>query len=171
MPRRRSYTFPGHTNEINALRRTLINRLTMLAPNTVNIEQNTTANTDEFIAQRIGMIPFVQDGDESECSTLEVSGRNAVASDFVGRQAVYPDVIVAVIDHNQTLKLSVDFSKGQAITHARFAKACAVGMIPEKKGATISFETLLPDDHATCLQEACAALETYMTDIRATLVE
>ena len=143
----------------------------MLAPDTVSIEQNTTANTDEFIAQRIGMIPFVQGDDQGECSTLEVSGRNAVASDFVGRQAVYPDVIVAVIDHDQTLKLSVDFSKGQAVTHARFAKTCAVGMKPEKKGATISFETLLPDDHATCLQEAFSALENYLTDVRATRVE
>jgi DNA-directed RNA polymerase II subunit RPB3 len=42
----------------NALRRILLSEVPTLAPHLVNIIENTSVLHDEFLAQRIGLIPF-----------------------------------------------------------------------------------------------------------------
>lgn len=45
----------------NALRRVLISEVPTLAPHLVNIIENTSVLHDEWLCQRIGLIPFVSD--------------------------------------------------------------------------------------------------------------
>lgn len=45
----------------NALRRILISEVPTLAPHLVNIIENTSVLHDEWLCQRIGLIPFVSD--------------------------------------------------------------------------------------------------------------
>ena len=54
-------TFELHTNTAfpNALRRALRSDVERYAPSTITIRDNTSSQTDEYIAHRIGMIPFV----------------------------------------------------------------------------------------------------------------
>ena len=42
----------------NALRRVLLSEVPTLAPHLVNVYENTSVLHDEFLAQRIGLIPF-----------------------------------------------------------------------------------------------------------------
>lgn len=45
----------------NALRRVLISEVPTLAPHLVSIIENTSVLHDEWLCQRIGLIPFVSD--------------------------------------------------------------------------------------------------------------
>ena len=45
----------------NALRRVMISEVPTLAPHLVSITENTSVLHDEFLCQRIGLIPFVSD--------------------------------------------------------------------------------------------------------------
>ena len=154
---------PGTINQINAFRRSLISEVSMIAPSKVEIRRNTTAMTDEFLAQRIGLIPFVQDDTidpKTLKASLKVSGRNATTNDILGVDVAYKDVEIAVIDHNQELDLDVFFTRGTSGTHAQFARVCAVSMFPSGKPGvqTVAFTPLIPNDGHVCVSEAWNAL-------------
>jgi len=60
----------------NALRRIMISEVPTLAPHLVSIIENTSVLHDEFLCQRIGLIPFVSDAVDEfkypwECSCSE----------------------------------------------------------------------------------------------------
>jgi DNA-directed RNA polymerase II subunit RPB3 len=62
----------------NALRRIMISEVPTLATHLVSIIENTSVLHDEFLCQRIGLIPFVSDAVEElkypwECSCAEKS--------------------------------------------------------------------------------------------------
>jgi len=62
----------------NALRRIMISEVPTLAPHLVSIVENTSVLHDEFLCQRIGLIPFVSDTVDElkypwECSCAEKS--------------------------------------------------------------------------------------------------
>ena len=48
----------GEPSRANAARRALISSLRSVAPDRVEIDVNTSAHTDEYIAQRLGLLPF-----------------------------------------------------------------------------------------------------------------
>ena len=160
---RMTIDLPGTVNQVNAFRRSLIADVPMIAPSKVVIRRNTTGMTDEFIAQRTGMIPFVQD-DEIDPSTmnasLKVEGRNALARDFVGANVVYADLEVAVIAYDQELDMDVFFTRKTGKVHAQFARVCAAAMTPSDTPGmqTVSFTPLIPGDGHVCVAEAWNAL-------------
>ena len=85
-------------SQANALRRALTADLTCIAPERVTFEVNTTCMSDEFLALRIGLIPFSQ-GDGLADATLDVNGRNAYARDLVcgGPRPVHGDVQIMAL--------------------------------------------------------------------------
>jgi DNA-directed RNA polymerase alpha subunit len=172
----------GDVGKANALRIAMIDRLSMVAPSHIVVHENTTSLTDEFIAERIALIPFQCDGAD-DCSvqalTLHVEGRTASTADLVRADAptdparrdpprvgasslatpVYTTIRIADMLPGQELHLEIHFRLGCASEHAAFCPTVAVGVRPAGPNAVMSFETLVPEQHVRCVDEAFDALE------------
>ena len=61
----------------NALRRVMISEVPTMAPQLINIYENTSALHDEFLAQRLALIPFVSDAVDKYKYTWECSCENS----------------------------------------------------------------------------------------------
>ena len=84
MQRQEGFVIPGGIGFGNAIRRTLLSDIVTEAPCRVRVHVNTSCHTDEYIAHRIGLIPFTRVGNGDQM-TLDVSGQCVVTSDmFVG---------------------------------------------------------------------------------------
>ena len=68
---------------VNAVRRALLMDIEAWAPDTVTFTRNSSCQTDEYIAHRIGLIPFVKVGD-GDTMEISVKGRTLRASDLTG---------------------------------------------------------------------------------------
>tara|TARA_Y100000741_G_scaffold361677_1_gene346088 strand:- start:401 stop:925 length:525 start_codon:yes stop_codon:yes gene_type:complete len=149
----------------NAIRRALISEIPMICPEFIEIEKNTTAHTDEYIAHRIGLIPFTQIKDfESKVSFINKKDSHLFGSDISGDLiAEHPDVKVLDITMGQELSCTIHFCKSTATEHSRFTRTVAVGMrtIDETKHL-IKFESLLDDDEDECLVIAIDAVESRL---------
>jgi len=167
---RHRLVLPGHAQQVNAVRRALLAHVPSHAPSRVRILRNTTSHADEYLAQRIGLIPFCGTPTRAE---LRVSGRNATAADFCGAQACYPCTPVALLETDQELSLSVEFGSGTGHDHARFCRVAGVGMRPLDDGThhELSFETLHPGDSPRALaRAACAAVRAELQRLRGHVV-
>jgi hypothetical protein len=132
------------------------------SPYEVEIRENTSCQTDEFIAHRIGMIPFrrVGNGDTIE---LCVKDRPALASDFIGISfEPCTELEVMTLKTGQSLNLTVKFNEHLASKHARYCKCAAVGMqkIDNEGRHKITFETIDDSDPKAMMTTALDALET-----------
>ena len=106
--------FTVKSNFPNAIRRALLSDIETIAPDTVRIYKNTSCQPDEFIAHRIGLIPFkpinVDDADLVESNVLSVKDRTAMAHDLVSNSYVaYTDMPIMKMAPGQELKLSITF--------------------------------------------------------------
>ena len=172
MLERYSVRVAGAASQVNALRRALTSRLETVAPRSVTIEVNTTCMSDEFIAHRIGLIPFSQH-DGLKDATLDVRGRSAFARDFdcAGPTPVSGEIEVMRMAGAQRLALTVHFETGKGA--ARFCRVAALGMRPVADGEhgirehEIAFEPLHAGDGARCVDEALGALEAELARARA----
>ena len=171
MPERYSVRVVGEASQANALRRALTSRLETVAPKSVTIEVNTTCMSDEFIAHRIGLIPFSQHDGLAD-ATLDVRGRSAFARDLVcaGPSPVSGEIEVMRMAGAQRLALTVHFETGTGA--ARFCRVAALGMRPvgdgeHGKAHELAFEPLHAGDGARCVDEALAALEAELARARA----
>lgn len=145
----------------NAVRRSLMSDVRAWAPSRITVRKNTSCQTDEFLAHRIGLIPFrrVGNGDTME---LRVEGpRVANAEDFVGPafDVVHGNIPLMVLaDQRQALDLTVHFEEQLASTHARFCKCAGVGMRRCDEGHALSFHTVDGSEEKITLLEAIDAL-------------
>lgn len=151
----------------NALRRALMNDVETYAPNEILIHANTSSQTDEYIAHRIGLIPFVRtDAPLSEMS-LHVTGRLASTRDLTGDgfRPVHETPIVRLIEE-QTLHIDIRFAKGTAVTHTKHSQIGPVAYSKTGDETVISFETI----NETCpLDYALAALNSLTQRIDDTM--
>ena len=141
-----AFALSGGVGFCNAVRRTLLSDLEAEAPCEAVVRTNTSCQTDEFLAHRLGLVPFrrVGNGDTME---LRAQGPCTVcARDLVGPAfaAVHPDLEVMVLgDARQRLDLTLRFDKRAASAHARYATCAGVGMAEGEGGGThvLRFET------------------------------
>ena len=148
--------FRTTTGMPNAVRRALMNDVETYAPSEIVVHVNTSSQTDEYIAHRIGLIPFVPtDKPPSELS-LRVTGRMASTADLTGEgfRAVHETPIVRMIDE-QTLHIDIRFAKGTAMTHTKHSHIGPVGYVKTGDKALISFETI---DGTSPVEYALSAL-------------
>ena len=127
---------PGFSN---AVRMSLINETTSLAACRVEFEKNTTCFNNEFLAHRIGLIPFRRTESEGLELTLDAKGpRRVYAKDLsgVGVEPVHGGVMIACLGNaEQALRLRVHFDEQKGKTHARYMSVSAVGMKPTHGGS------------------------------------
>ena len=148
----------------NAVRRALMNDVETYAPKEILIHANTSSQTDEYIAHRIGLIPFVRtDAPLSEMS-LNVTGTMASTRDLTGDgfRAVHETPIVRLID-DQTLHIDIKFAKDTAMSHTKHSHIGPVAYNKLNDDETVlSFETI----NETCpLEYALAALNSLTKKI------
>ena len=103
----------------------------MWAPFQLTIRTNTSCHTDEFVAHRIGLVPFkrVGNGDTMEikmCGPCTVYARDVIGPAF---EAVFPSIEISRLGPRQELDLTVHFDEQFASKHARYAPCAAVGML------------------------------------------
>lgn len=127
----------------NAVRRALMNDVETYAPDEIVIHENTSSQTDEYIAHRIGLIPFVQKDETKLELTLNVSGRVVMTTDLVGDgfKAMHDTPIIRLCD-NQILHITIRFAKGTSAMHAKHSLIGPVAYKMSNGVTTLSFETL-----------------------------
>lgn len=155
-----TYRLQGGAGFCNAVRRSILSDVSSWAPYEVVVRENTSCQTDEFVAHRIGMIPFRKVGNGEEM-TLNVQGRTALASDLVGPgfEAVHPSIPIMVLGEDNRLDITVRFNRNVASKHARYSPCAGVGMQEVEHAHQLSFSTNDGRSGKEVMLEALDALE------------
>ena len=159
----------------NALRRSLISDIETIAPYEIIVRKNTSCQPDEYIAHRISMIPFVYINDDSNDGeniegkylTLNVSDRTATTKDFIGTafRTSYDCDIIKLIDE-QTLDITVLFSKGYGREHAKYSPTCAVGYEESVGNINFSFESINSENPIIHLKKALQHMKHRLENVK-----
>ena len=152
------FVVKSKTNVANSIRRALMSDVETYAPKSVLVRENTSCQTDEYIAHRIGLIPFLKVSDLAE-STIAVSDRQVMSTDVVGngfKAAVNMPIIK--LGREQRLDATVHFSKGTGAMHAKFSHIAAVSYMVDKDTTHMSFQTFDGVDPLVYLSQAIDSL-------------
>lgn len=156
------FKLKGGVGFCNAVRRTLLSDVTFEAPCTVEFQTNESCQTDEFLAHRIGLIPFRRCGNGSTMTVRARGPTTVLARDVVGEafDAVYPDIEIIQLARGQSLDCEITFDVQPAHKHARYCKVAAVGMkqLDDTK-CQITFETIDQSDPREVMEKALDALD------------
>lgn len=154
------YYLNSSVGAVNAIRRALIMDIESWAADTVTFEKNSSCQTDEYIAHRIGMIPFVKVGN-GETMQIHVKGKTVYASDLVGPSfKIVNDVGIIEMNEEQEIKATVHFSYKTGSVHARYKMCAAVAMQILNNGQyKLSFETINNEEPDDVLKRAISAIE------------
>jgi len=118
---------------------------------------NTSCQTDEFLAHRIGLIPFrrVGNGDSLTLHVCGVAGSTtATAGDLVGCafEPVHPTIPIMLLGSGQKIDLTVYFDSQSTTKHVRYCPCAAVGMQNiDSHTHKLKFETLGTETPPTLL--------------------
>ena len=132
---------------VNALRRTIMEEVPVMAIDEVTFVKNNSALYDEVLSHRMGLISFItdlntyeiEDPDQAKTKsrvkyelklTLEAKGPCTVyARDLVSKdpkvKPVYPDTPITILLKNQNLELEATARLGKGKEHAKFAPGLA----------------------------------------------
>ena len=122
MKPRHSFSIAAGPGLANAIRRSLLADVASLAPREVTIRRNTSGHTDEFLAHRIGLIPFRRTGEGNELrlqmKRVDAGTQPLCASNLIGPgiEPVHPAIPIVVLGPDQEVDLTVHFDE-QTITH------------------------------------------------------
>ena len=157
----KSFPIPGDVGFCNAVRRTLLQDVMMWAPSTVTVRTNTSCQTDEYIAHRIGLIPFrrVGNGDTVE---FTCTGPQMATTAHVRGPAFEPvhEIDVMLLADDQCIDLTIHMEHRKASTHARYSPCAAVGMKQlDSNRHEISFRSIDGRDEREVLLEALDRLD------------
>ena len=157
-----SFILDGGVGFCNAVRRSLISDTAMWAPCSLEVQSNTSCETDEYIAHRVGMIPFRRTGHGETLKLKAVGPAKVCAKDFVGTcfEPMHGAIVIMELGKEQELDVTVHFDKKRASSHVRYAPLSAVGMERvDRSRYRIAFEVLDDRTPTAALHEALDALE------------
>lgn len=168
-----TFELPPDIFTANALRRSLISDVDTYAAYELKIYENTSCQTDEYIAHRIGLIPFLknntdEDEDISKLSLrIDVCDRMVTTKDLKGNHfyTIYDCNIMKLIQ-GQKLKADIFFNKGTGSDHARYSPLCAVGYELIDKKIKFAFECINGDDPTIHLLNALHKLKDCLHNTR-----
>lgn len=158
----------------NAIRRALLSDVESIAPSEVHIETNTTCQTDEYIAHRIGLIPFRYDGvwneEEDDLTKQEVvfDVQDSIlhTKHLQGSFVSTYECVVMKMRPGQRLKGRIRFVRGSGQRHARFCPVCAVGYDLEGDTIKFRFESMNGDSPLQHLRSALKRLQSRLDNVR-----
>lgn len=172
-PTRCDFEVRGATNDFaNAVRRSLINDVENPAPLHVRIRRNTTSQTDEYLAHRIGMIMFVREpqAPSGTSATLTVNGRTAFAQDMACRGCrIVHNVPIVKMTRHQELDVDVAFGTGTGSQHAKFSHISVVGFRQTEDAVQMGFEADAAICKLTYLEKGLLSLLKRLDDARFTV--
>lgn len=148
----------------NAIRRALIMDIKTLAPHNVIIHKNTSCATDEYIAHRIGMIPF-KNVTENTKLVLKKEDTLATTDDISGSFSLENAIPIILLNVGQSIDLEISFDEKTGNDHARYSKVCGVGYKIQRDNIAFQFETL-EDDPLVLLKLAFEKLMSRLSDTR-----
>lgn len=166
MPRH-GFVIPADVGLANGIRRSLLSDLENWAPCSLTIRVNTSCQTDEYIAHRIGLIPFRRIGNGDEMTLVQTGGIVcADATKGCAFEAVHPGLPIMDLGDDATLDLVIHFDKQKASVHARYSTCAAVGMHRVDDGRhKITFELHDPLVNASeVMMRAIQSLEARVDD-------
>lgn len=163
VPMTASFALTGSAGFCNAVRRTLLSDLYMWAPKEILIRSNMSCQTDEYLAHRIGMIPFRKTG-EGDSISLKARGPGMVwSSQFTGCafKSLHNDIEIMLLDNDQELDLTIRFDRQRASKHARYSPCAAVGMtkIGESQRYNIRFSSIVAETPKELMLQALDSLD------------
>lgn len=150
----------------NALRRALLSDVTTRAPHKVVIHENTTCQSDEYIAHRVGLVPFLpNDARAGKPVMLDVRDTSAYTSHFSqGECTPQHNVCLIEMCAGQHLKLSVEFTDGTGAQHARYSHVSAVAYALQPDGTVrLSFDSITSASPLVYLRAAAESLRSRLT--------
>lgn len=158
--------FHANIEFVNSVRRSIISDTMSYAPSKVDIEVNTTCQTNEYIAHRIGMIPFCQKNlNKDVILTLHVRDRDATTSDFVGPTTACETVDIMRIIPGQELKLRVHFEQNCGATHSRWCPIAACShFLNDDNTVQFKFEVINDMCPLHIMKDAFLNLHTKLRD-------
>jgi DNA-directed RNA polymerase subunit D len=161
------------TTFANAIRRYAMNRVPVLAMDSVTFYDNTTSLWDEYIAHRLGLIPvqtpdgFPTDG-EVVFSLDETGPKIVYAKDFKSSdkeiKIAQDDIVVVTLGQNQHVRLEAKARLGSGKEHAKFQAGLLSYGVNEGKFKIIveSFYQMPP---ARVITRACDELDSDVNDL------
>ena len=159
-----AFALTGGAGLCNAVRRALCSDVETWAACAVYVRRNTSCETDEFLAHRIGLLPLRQTDAAEDCTLAlrAVGPRTVYARDLVGARArpVLEDVPLVRLGKDQEIDLEVRLDRRRASVHPRYAPCSAVGMEPIDHGRRHRLLLLSNDDRTprALVEEALVAL-------------
>lgn len=159
------FILPVSNGCANAVRRALLDDLSTWAPCKLSVEKNTTCQTDEYIAHRIGLVPFKRVGNGNDM-IIHVKGRTAWISDIKGPcfEHVH-DMEVIEMNEDQELMATITFDENVGSKHARYKMCAAVGIKKLKNDMfQLVFETINEREPIEVLKEAVSKLHSRIDD-------
>jgi DNA-directed RNA polymerase alpha subunit len=156
----------SNTKLANSIRRALMCDVQNYAPTSVSVRENTSCQTDEYIAHRIGLIPFRKTSDDpTKKMVLNVRDRQAMSRDIVGGAfEATVDIPIIKLGPEQHLDLDVEFGQGTGTMHAKFSHIGAVSYQIDADVTHMSFETFEGTDPVQYLIEAINSLSRRVND-------
>ena len=117
-----------NTQLANALRRTIISGIPVLAIENVNFYNNSSIMSDEVLAHRMGLIPLKTDSASPEAInlSLDVKGPMTVhASDLKPGIAAYDNIPIIRLTNEQEIKLEAEAILGTGRDHVKWQAGLA----------------------------------------------
>ena len=170
-----SVVLTGGASFCNAVRRTLISEVSMWAPYEVEMRSNTSCETDEYLAHRIGLIPFRKVGNGDEARLCKKGPCIVRASDVesVDFEVIHPEIEVITLAAGHELDIRIFFNKKNGKEHARYSPCAAVGMkcVDGQGRHKISFETNDKRGSKETVLEALDILESHIDTVLLSLAK
>lgn len=117
-----------NTQLANALRRTIISGIPVLAIEKVSFYENSSVMGDEVLAHRMGLMPLKTDLGSPEAITLSLKAKGpktVYSKELKPKVSVYDNMPIIKLAENQELKLEAEAVLGTARDHVKWQAGLA----------------------------------------------
>ncbi len=156
---------------MNALRRTILSELDAFAIDEVDFYENNSSLFNEYIANRLALIPLTYEESHAEKTEISLSLNAEGPCMVYSRDLKSSDETIKIFNENipiiklaanQKLRLEAKIAKGKTKSHAKFQSAiCSYEYDPEKKAPEfeVNIESFNNITAAEQMQRALAILK------------